>query len=106
MKNLKTVILKGKEACNQRPELQQGKNHPEKIIYLTSHDLAQRFRVTDRQVCKLARIRYLPGIKFGKLWRFRADAIEAWERQYEPNREIEALAEEILKEVDKNVYER
>lgn len=59
--------MKRKETCNQRPEPQQERNHPEKIIYLTSNDLAQRFRVTERQICKLARIGYLPGIRLGAL---------------------------------------
>lgn len=64
--------------------------------YLTSHDLAQRFRVTERQVCKLARLGYLPGIKFGKLWRFREDMIEEWEKRQMPINDIEKLANEIL----------
>jgi excisionase family DNA binding protein len=96
MENLKTVILKRKESCNQRPEPQKERNHPEKIIYLTSHDLAQRFRVTQREICKLARIGYLPAIRLGKLWRFREDVIEGWERKQIPTNDIERLANEIL----------
>ena len=67
-----------------------------KMTYLTAHDLAQRFRVTERQVCKLARIGYLPGIKFGKLWRFRDDTIEEWERKQRPIDDIGKLADEII----------
>ena len=66
------------------------------MTYLTSTDLAQRFRVTERQICKLARIGYLPGIKIGKLWRFREEAIEEWERRQMPTNDIVKLADEIV----------
>jgi excisionase family DNA binding protein len=67
------------------------------VNYFTPHDLAQRFHVTERQICKLARIGYLPGIKFGKLWRFREDMIEEWERRQSPMEDIGKLADEIIK---------
>ena len=52
--------------------------------YLTPKDLAKRYRVTQQQVTKLARHGVLPAIKIGKLWRFKLEAIEEWERnQYE-----------------------
>ncbi len=66
------------------------------MTYLTSNDLARRFRVTERQICKLARIGYLPGIKLGKLWRFREDLIEEWERSQMPTSDIGKLADEIV----------
>ena len=105
MKNFKRVILKGKEACNQRLEPQQERNHPEKIIYLTSHDLAQRFQVTERQVTHLARIGYLPGIKIGKLWRFKEEDLQEWEKGQGGHRirdEINQRVDQIIREVDKN----
>ena len=70
------------------------------MTYLTPHDLAQRFRVTERQVCKLARIGFLPGIKLGKLWRFREDVIEEWERRQMPMDDIVKLAAERKKEIE------
>ena len=66
------------------------------MTYFTAHDLAERFRVTERQICKLARMGYLPGIKFGKLWRFREDMIEEWERKQGPTDDIVKLADEIV----------
>jgi excisionase family DNA binding protein len=66
------------------------------MTYLTPHDLARHFRVTERQICKLARAGYLPGIKFGKLWRFREDLIDKWENRQMPIDDIERLANEIL----------
>jgi excisionase family DNA binding protein len=68
----------------------------EEKTYLTPCDLAQHFRTSNRQICKLARIGYLPGIKFGKLWRFRRDVIEEWERKQIPTNDIEKLANKIV----------
>ena len=64
--------------------------------WLTPRDLAQHYRTSNRQICKLARIGYLPGIKFGKLWRFKRDVIEEWERKQIPTNDIEKLAMKIL----------
>ena len=66
------------------------------MTYLTSHDLARHFRVTERQICKLARIGYLPGIKIGRLWRFREETIEEWETRKMPTNDIGKLADEIV----------
>jgi len=40
----------------------------------------------------------LPGIKIGKLWRFRAEDIEAWEGRHRGTDEITKLADEIIME--------
>ncbi len=69
---------------------------PPKPKYLTPRDLARRFLVSERQICKLARTGYLPAIKFGKLWRFREDAIEEWERSHTPENDLENLANQII----------
>jgi excisionase family DNA binding protein len=66
------------------------------MTYMTPRELAKRFRVTERQICKLARIGYLPGIKLGKLWRFRDDAIEEWEQEQMPASDIAELADKIV----------
>ncbi len=96
--------MKRQKARNQASRPQQEREHSEKVIHLTSHDLAQRFQVTDRQICKLAQIGYLPGMRFGKLWRFSRDVIEEWERKQIPANDIEELANEIVEEeVDRGV---
>ena len=64
--------------------------------YLTPKDLADRYRISERQVTHLARIGYLPGIKIGKLWRFREEDIEAWEGRHRGIDEITKLADEII----------
>ena len=61
--------------------------------YLTPSDLAKRYQVTQQQITKLARNGLLPGIKIGKLWRFRAEAIEEWERSHY---DVTKIADEIL----------
>jgi len=64
--------------------------------YLTPKDLAQRYQISERQVTHLARIGYLPGFKVGKLWRFRQDDIEEWERSQTGIDEINKQADEIV----------
>ena len=64
--------------------------------YLTPKNLAERYQISERQVTHLARIGYLPGFKIGKLWRFRADDIEAWEKRQIGTDEIAKLADEII----------
>ena len=64
--------------------------------YLTPKDLAQRYQISERQVTHLARIGYLPGFKIGKLWRFRQDDIEEWERSQTGIDEINKQADEIV----------
>ncbi len=68
------------------------------MTYLTPKNLAERYRISERQVTHLARIGYLPGIKIGKLWRFKADDIEAWEGRQKGIDEIAKLADEIIRE--------
>lgn len=48
-------------------------------MYLTTEELAERYRVTPHQITKMARQGQIPGFKFGKLWRFRKSDVEAWE---------------------------
>jgi excisionase family DNA binding protein len=64
--------------------------------YLTPKDLGQRYQISERQVTHLARIGYLPGFKIGKLWRFRQDDIEEWERSQTGIDEINKQADEIV----------
>jgi len=74
--------------------------------YLTPKDIAERYRISERQVTHLARIGYLPGIKIGKLWRFREEDLQEWEKKQKiewVRDEISQRVDEILKEVDKNV---
>jgi excisionase family DNA binding protein len=66
--------------------------------YFTPKDLAERYRISERQVTHLARIGYLPGIKIGKLWRFREEDIEAWEGRHRGTDGIAKLADEIIRE--------
>lgn len=68
------------------------------MTYLTPKDIAERYRISERQVTHLARIGYLPGIKIGKLWRFKEDDIEAWEGRQKGIDEITKLADEIIRE--------
>ncbi len=74
--------------------------------YLTPKDLAHRYRISERQVTHLARIGYLPGIKIGKLWRFKEEDLQEWEKRQKiewVRDEISQRVDEILREVDKNV---
>ena len=64
--------------------------------YLTPKDIAERYRISERQVTHLARIGYLPGIRIGKLWRFKEEDIEAWEGRQRGTDEIAKLADEII----------
>lgn len=66
--------------------------------YLTPKDLAKRYQISVRQVTYLARVGYLPGIRIGKLWRFKSDDIEAWEERQRATDEIANLADEIIRE--------
>jgi len=66
--------------------------------YLTPKDLAQRYRISERQVTHLARIGNLPGFKIGKLWRFRSEDIETWEESQIGTDEIGKLADQIVGE--------
>jgi excisionase family DNA binding protein len=74
--------------------------------YLSPKDLAHRYQISERQVTHLARIGYLPGIKIGKLWRFKEEDLQEWEKRQKVEwvrDEIGQRVNEILGEVDKNV---
>ena len=68
--------------------------------FLRPKDLAERYRISERQITHLARIGYLPGFKIGKLWRFRQDDIEEWEKRQTVIEEISKLADEIVGDVE------
>ncbi len=66
-------------------------------MYFTPRELAQRFKVTERAITQWARMGILPGIRIGRLWRFKGSAIEEWERAQGIDKdEIEALVDEIV----------
>jgi excisionase family DNA binding protein len=48
---------------------------------LTADQLAARWQVPKSQVYRLAREGRVPVVTIGRYYRFRVDAIEAWERQ-------------------------
>ena len=68
----------------------------EKKVYLTPRDLSHRYQISERQVTQLARMGHFPGLKIGKLWRFRPEDIEAWEQKQKGTDEIAKLADEII----------
>lgn len=47
---------------------------------LTADELAERWQVPKTQVYRLAREGRIPVVVIGRYYRFRLDAIEAWER--------------------------
>lgn len=69
-------------------------------MYLTPKELADRFKISQRQATHLARIGTLPAIKIGRLWRFPVKEIEIWERNQgiDPN-ELENLVKEIVGQI-------
>jgi excisionase family DNA binding protein len=46
--------------------------------WLTADDVAEQMRVDKRMVNDMAARGDLPGTKFGRFWRFRADLFENW----------------------------
>jgi excisionase family DNA binding protein len=69
--------------------------------YLTPKDLAQRYRISERQVTHLARVGYLPGSKIGKLWRFREEDLLFWEENHLSHwgkfkKEVDIMVDEIV----------
>ena len=46
---------------------------------LTADDLAERWQVPKSQVYALTRAGEIPTVKLGRYYRYRLDAIEAWE---------------------------
>ncbi len=71
------------------------------MIYFTPKDLAERYRISERQVTQMARMGYLPGIKIGKLWRFREEDVLSWEENQlsgwgKFKKEINKMADEII----------
>lgn len=61
---------------HQRPQLLRQIELPEPEI-MTVHEVADFLRVTTRTVTNLANDGTIPGIKCGKLWRFRRTSILA-----------------------------
>jgi len=47
---------------------------------LTAEDLAQRWQVSESHVYHLTRRGVVPVVRLGRYYRYRVDAIEAWER--------------------------
>jgi excisionase family DNA binding protein len=54
---------------------------------LTADQLAERWQVPKSQVYRLAREGRIPTVEIGRYYRFRLDAIEAWE-----SRRVDATA--------------
>ena len=65
-------------------------------MYLTTEELAVRYRVTPHQITKMARRGQIPGFKFGKLWRFRKSDIAAWESRHIVIDSIEQIVNGIV----------
>lgn len=53
------------------------------MTLLTADDLATRWQVTRAHVYRLAREGVIPTVRVGRYFRFRLEAIEAWEQQQE-----------------------
>ena len=73
--------------------------------YLTPKDLARRYQISERQISHLARIGYLPGFKIGRLWRFKEEDLQEWEKKQSVRRDLDEInkrVDEIIREVDKN----
>jgi excisionase family DNA binding protein len=69
--------------------------------YLTPKDLAERWQISERQITKMARKGILPGVRIGKLWRFRPEEIGAWERnQSVDTEEVDQIVDEIVKDLN------
>lgn len=51
---------------------------------LTADDLAERWQVPKSQVYRLTRDAAIPTVKLGRYYRYRLDAIEAWEVGAQP----------------------
>ncbi len=68
----------------------------DRTVYLTPRDLSPRYQISERQVTHLARVGRFPGLRIGKLWRFRPEDIERWEESQRGTDEIARLADEII----------
>lgn len=55
----------------------------DRTVLLTPAELAERWQVSKAQVYRLAREGRIPVVSVGRYYRFRIDAIEAWERSGE-----------------------
>jgi excisionase family DNA binding protein len=55
-------------------------------VFLTTNDVAKWLRVAPRTVCVWAECAELPGLKIGRQWRFRREAILEWVSRAEPDR--------------------
>lgn len=43
-----------------------------------SHEVAAQCRISEKSLHRWARQGLIPGVKFGRLWRFRKSALEEW----------------------------
>ena len=43
-----------------------------------AHEVAMQCKVSEKSLHRWARTGKIPAVKFGKLWRFRKSAIDAW----------------------------
>ena len=50
---------------------------------LTADDLAERWQVPKSHVYRLTREALIPAVRLGRYYRYRLEAIEAWERASE-----------------------
>lgn len=53
------------------------------MVLMTAEELAERWRVSKSQIYRLARAGQIPVLTIGRYYRFRLEAIEAWEREHE-----------------------
>ena len=53
---------------------------------MTADDLAERWQVKPSHVYRLTREGRIPAVKLGRYYRYRVDAIEAYERESESDR--------------------
>uniref|UniRef100_UPI003D8FAF05 helix-turn-helix domain-containing protein n=1 Tax=Gordonia sp. B7-2 TaxID=3420932 RepID=UPI003D8FAF05 len=61
----------------------------QKMLFLTTRDVAARWSISERQVREMAQAGEIPAMKLGKLWRFPLDRLERFERA--------AVAAELVK---------
>ena len=78
--------------------------HPENkegnMDILTPKEIANRYKISERQVTALARKGMIPGFRIGKLWRFRETDIETWEkRPMRDYREITRIVDQVIGEM-------
>jgi excisionase family DNA binding protein len=52
--------------------------------YLTAKEVAVLFRISERQVTRLAERGEIPGVRLGSRWRFRQSELTAWAQSNNP----------------------